>query len=370
MTETRNIRPAVQNDVDQLMEIETACFETDRLSRRSFMNFVRQGPHDLLVLAEEDKVLGYVLNLYRSGTNLARMYSIAIAPDEQGKGLSQYLLDAAEQAAIARNCVFIRLEVNIDNKAARNLYEKSHYKTIDRISEYYEDGTDALRMEKRIHREIDGMESPQPYYQQTTDFTCGPASLMMAMKSMTPDYELSRTEELQIWREATTIFMTSGHGGCSPHGMALSAWKRGYDVDLYINYNEAPFIDSVRNEEKKAVIQLVHDDFLDHIRQTSIKLNVQDIDNAQLDKIINTGLPVIALISTWQLNRNKAPHWVFITGSDKEFVYINDPDVDTDAGLHLTQTDYKHVPVLRSLFYSMAQFGQKRLRCLLVLSKR
>jgi len=368
MTEKPLIRSAIQDDIDQLIDIEQACFETDRLSRRSFQNFVRDGAHDLLVLVEGDKVLGYILNLYRASTNLARMYSIAIRPDAQGKGLAQYLLDAAEQSAIGRHCVFIRLEVNIHNTVAIKLYEKGRYRVIGRIKEYYEDGSDALRMEKRIHRQLDGVQVAQAYYQQTTDFTCGPAALMMAMKSLSPDYQFSRTDELQIWREATTIFMTSGHGGCSPHGLALSAWNRGYDVSLYINYSEAPFIDSVRSEEKKAVIELVHEDFLSHIRKTSIKLHVQDVDNAQLDKIINSGLPVIALISTWRVNRNKAPHWVYITGSDEEFVYINDSDVDTD--LHLTQTDYVQVPVVRSLFHSMAQFGQKRLRCLLVLSKR
>jgi len=36
-------------------------------------------------------------------------------------------------------------------------------------------------------------------------------------------YQPSREEEINLWREATTIFMTSGHGGCHPIGLALAA---------------------------------------------------------------------------------------------------------------------------------------------------
>jgi hypothetical protein len=63
-----------------------------------------------------------------------------------------------------------------------------------------------------------------PHYRQTTDFTCGPASLMMAMKTLAPQTKIDRGLELQLWREANTIFMgpSGGHGGCSALGLALA----------------------------------------------------------------------------------------------------------------------------------------------------
>ncbi|MCL1487420.1 MAG: peptidase C39 family protein [Marinobacter sp.] len=67
-----------------------------------------------------------------------------------------------------------------------------------------------------------------PYYPQTTEFTCGPAALIMAMAALNQQQSLTTLEELKIWREATTIFMLSGHGGCGPHGLALAAWHRGF----------------------------------------------------------------------------------------------------------------------------------------------
>ena len=48
---------------------------------------------------------------------------------------------------------------------------------------------------------------------------------LLARKLLTldPGLTLDRTLELRVWREATTIFMTSGHGGCGPDGLALAA---------------------------------------------------------------------------------------------------------------------------------------------------
>jgi len=71
------------------------------------------------------------------------------------------------------------------------------------------------------------------------------------MKSLEPATTMDMLEELQIWREATTVFMLAGHGGCSPFGLALSAWKRGFKVQLYASSDEVPFVDSVRDKEKK-----------------------------------------------------------------------------------------------------------------------
>lgn len=361
------IRDADMGDLQALIEIENSTFTSDNLSRRSFQRFIRPGAHDLLVAQTEGTVVGYVLALYRDGTSLARLYSIAVSPQHQGKGIATQLIHAAEQAGRDEHCAFMRLEVNVNNQAAINIYKKLGYHDIGHIANYYEDGSDALRMEKRIYAGSERKDMRAPYYEQTTDFTCGPAALMMAMKTLTPKYKMNRREELQIWREATTIFMTSGLGGCSPHGLALSAWRRGFKAELYINQSGVPFIDSVRDTDKKAVIEQVHEDFLSRIKQTDIALRIQDIKPDKLHKILRSGQSIIALISTWRLNRNKAPHYVFVAGADEHFVYINDPDIDENYAWQ-TQTDYIKVPISIREFTNMACFGRSKLRCLLILN--
>lgn len=359
------IRLAKKEDIDELLEIENRCFTSDKLSRRSFKHFIKTGPHELWVLTQNEEIVGYSLVLYRTGTSLARLYSIVLVPESRGKGYAAMFLKHSEQQAADRHCVYMRLEVDKQNHAAIKLYQSFGYKTIGELQAYYEDGGDAFKMEKRIISSAKRKHTPKPYYQQTTEFTCGPASLMMAMQTLDANYEMTRHEELQIWREATTIFMTSGHGGCSPHGLALSAWRRGFKVKLYINTEQTPFEDGLRSEEKKHIIRLVHEEFLSQIAQTDIELKVQQLNDEDMDNLLESEYPVLALISTWRFNRNKAPHWVYVADSDDKCFYINDPDSDDEA--YLTQTDFEQVPVDRQSFNAMARFGQKKLRALLII---
>jgi ribosomal protein S18 acetylase RimI-like enzyme/predicted double-glycine peptidase len=370
MTVSVALRVADRRDLAKLVEIENICFTSDILSRRSFQRFLRPGAHEIVVAEVKKVIVGYVLVLFRTGTSLARLYSIAVSPSHRGKGIAEKLVKAAEQSGREHKCAFMRLEVSVHNEGASRLYKKLGYRLIGQIENYYDDGSDALRMEKRILSGVSQKSAVTPYYEQSTDFTCGPAALMMGMKTLNSKYNMNRQEELQIWREATTIFMTSGHGGCSPYGLALSAWDRGFSVELYVNQVEPPFIDSVRGQDKKDVVALVHEDFMQRIKTTDIKILVKDITPEGLQSLLHSGHAVVALISTWRLNRNKAPHWVFVANADDKFVYINDPDLpDTDSSWQ-TETDYIQVPIGIPEFINMTSFGQKRFRSLLVLGRK
>ena len=72
------IREATLADVSVLSELETQCFETDRLSRRSFRWMIEKGHALLLVAMQDERLLGYVLLLYSQGTSLGRVYSLAV----------------------------------------------------------------------------------------------------------------------------------------------------------------------------------------------------------------------------------------------------------------------------------------------------
>ncbi len=149
------VRRAGPADLAAIEAIENTVFDSDRLSRRSLRYFLTAKTTVLLVLTIGKQVAGYSLIAFRKGSSRARLYSIALDPDEQGRGLGRFLLSASERAAKARGAAIMRLEVRTDNADAIALYEKSGYRNFAAIEDYYEDGADALRFEK----ELDGATS-------------------------------------------------------------------------------------------------------------------------------------------------------------------------------------------------------------------
>jgi ribosomal protein S18 acetylase RimI-like enzyme len=144
------IRPATPADLDALIALENAAFGADRISRRGFRRFL-VSPSAVLVVCEADTgVIGYALILFRDGSALARLYSIALAPSAIGRGMGELLLVAAEEKARERGAAFMRLEVNEINAPALALYRKAGYREFGRRSDYYADGGHALRFEKRL----------------------------------------------------------------------------------------------------------------------------------------------------------------------------------------------------------------------------
>ena len=348
-------RTATLVDLEDLVSLEKRCFTSDRLSRRSFRHFLTRSHGNLLVIGSP--VVAYGLVLFRRGTSLARIYSLAVAPEARGQGYAKELVEAMENAAIEEGALFIRLEVADDNFTAQHLYKKFGYEPIARLTQYYEDGHDGIRMEKRLRRNL---HKPRDlcFYQQSTDFTCGPASLLMGMRQADGITELNQVAELNLWREATTIYMTTGHGGCSPHGLALAAHKRGFVTQLRVSSQETPFLNSVRDQKKKQVVERIHQDFVEQITAQGIPVDTHPLTLDELRQSLAAGYMVIMLISTWQLNRNKAPHWVWLVHIDDHYAYINDPDVDEDE--YHTELDNIYVPVPLERFAKMMRYGKNQ----------
>ena len=289
-------RTATRGDLESLMAIEQACFSADRISLRSFRRWLASSGNILLVAERDGLVLGYGLVVCNKGTRLARLYSLAVLPAMRGSGLARQLLTALEANAARANRLFMRLEVAKPNSAAIRLYEHCGYRVFGEYSDYYDDHSDALRMQKTIRLiQSEQIHRPTPWYQQTTEFTCGPAALMMAMASLDSHFALEQTVELDLWREATTIFMTSGHGGCHPVGLALAAHRRGFEAAVYINTDQPLFVDGVRSAKKKAIMATVHDQFVYQAQRQSVALHYQDISQHQVEQWLQEGLGVVIL---------------------------------------------------------------------------
>jgi ribosomal protein S18 acetylase RimI-like enzyme len=354
------VRPAQSADLEGLVALENASFATDKLSRRSFRHWL-SSEHRALLLAEwAGLVAGYILIIYHPGTRLARIYSLAVAPQLRGNGIAKTLMLAGEQAARDDGRLYLRLEVSVDNAPAIRLYESLGFQKFGLYRDYYQDHKDALRYQKRIRRYRDTPQHRSVHWlRQTTPFTCGPAALMMAMHALNKSYLPSREQEIELWREATTIFMTSGHGGCHPIGLALAAKRRQFAVEVWINQTGSLFIDSVRSEDKKQIVELVDTCFKREAAEQGVSIHYANVTQNVLIAAFEAGAIPLILISTFSMDRKKAPHWVVMSGFDKDCLYMHDSDPDDGRQNEL---DCQFIPIAREDFDRMSCFGKSRLR--------
>jgi ribosomal protein S18 acetylase RimI-like enzyme len=359
------IRPVENRDLEDLVELEENSFSGDRMSRRRFQHWVKASNRVFLVVESDRKVVAYGLVFLHKGTRLARLYSIAVSGTMRGKGIGKMLLLALEHEASEKGRFTMRLEVAKGNEGAIGLYESLGYRSFGEYHDYYENHGDALRMQKRI-RLIDPKQliHPLPWYQQSTEFTCGPAALMMAMASLNKKIKPGQELELDLWREATTIFMTSGHGGCHPLGLALAAKKRGFNVSTYISTDKPLFLEGVRTENKKEIMRTVDKQFRRRAKKEKIKVVNSDLTQKQIARALKRHHAVIILISTYLMDGKKVPHWVAVTGVDEDCIYVHDPDVDEKLQDAL---DCHHIPIAREHFAKMSTFGNDRLRTAVIL---
>jgi len=358
-----SFRDAEPRDLPDLLAIEEAVFTSDRISRRSFRDFIAS-PRAILRVADIDgRIAGYQLVLWRQGTAAARLYSLAVAPAFRRRRLGAALLADAEAAAYAADRAVLRLEVGAGNKAAKALYRATGYRDIARLPHYYEDGEDAVRMEKRLRDSTH--EATAPYYQQTTEFTCGPACLMMALSARRPGYPMTSTMEVRLWRRATTVFMTSGLGGCEPFGLAVALAKEGLRSEIYVTEAGPLMLQTVRNAEKRKVMELAQEDFRQQAAEFGIPVHLRRMEVWELAEQLRAGALALVLVSGRRMFGQRVPHWVLAHGADEQHIFLHDPWVEDEA--HETATDAADIPAPFYELDRMWRWGATRLRAAVVI---
>ena len=88
--------------------------------------------------------------LARAAADEAEILTIAVAPEARRRGVARALLRAAIAAAGARDAATLFLEVSAANSIARALYESEGFGQVGKRRGYYEDGTDALVLAKKL----------------------------------------------------------------------------------------------------------------------------------------------------------------------------------------------------------------------------
>lgn len=182
------------------------------------------------------------------------------------------------------------------------------------------------KLRERVNFEI-------PHYPQTEEFTSSAACAMMVLKYLNPGFRMKKEQEYDIWQEAVNGSVWHG----SKYGLAYALAKRGARVKITSNTKDEGY------DKKLAVYENVNLDTLtasyNEIKQKSIDMKVdEDYNNVSVNAIKKTlssnNIPIV-LIDANVINPylDSSPHWVVVTGYDKDAFYINDPYSDSTVTL-------------------------------------
>ncbi|MGB1109302.1 MAG: peptidase C39 family protein, partial [Gammaproteobacteria bacterium] len=132
-----------------------------------------------------------------------------------------------------------------------------------------------------------------------------------------------------------------------------------------VSETEVHFGDSVRDADKKAVIELVQADMEDDLTTAGVPIRAEALELEHLRFVLERGALVLALISSWQIYESRTPHWVLITAMDEQFVFVNDPFVDRDK--QESPIDSIQIPISFDTFQRISRYGRRALRAAVVL---
>lgn len=148
------VRRASVVDLDAVEALERDCFSLDAQSRRSLLYLLTQANCQIWLAEQGEMLLGDVIVLFRKRSDIARIYSIAVAGAARGQGVAAALLRHGEQIAAQAHCTRMQAEVRISNRASRALFCAHGYAEIATLAAYYSacggGHEDGLKLEKNL----------------------------------------------------------------------------------------------------------------------------------------------------------------------------------------------------------------------------
>ncbi|MEM3427229.1 MAG: peptidase C39 family protein [Nitrososphaerales archaeon] len=163
-----------------------------------------------------------------------------------------------------------------------------------------------------------------PHYRQSTEFTCGPACVMMVLKLFGKEIEMNKRQEFEIWRECNMI----GSLGSDAFGLSIPLLKRGIGVKIVTERKETiPIKRIVRRwgENRGQIAKYAMALSYDKSKNLGAKILFRKPKVADIKEALNAGAAPIVLVNMYDLHRYNVPHWIVVSGYEEDWFYVNDP---------------------------------------------
>jgi len=141
------IQPITFNDLNEILEIETASFK-DPWTQGMFIREIGSNNFYVLRGKNSNQLFGYFG--YWQIFDEFHITNLAVALEYRCQGIGSFILNHLLSEAKRKNCHRIILEVRATNSPAQKLYSKFGFAIVGKRKKYYPDGEDALILEKKI----------------------------------------------------------------------------------------------------------------------------------------------------------------------------------------------------------------------------
>ncbi len=134
-------------DLNALRKLESTTFANDAWPLFDLIAVLTLSEVIRLKAVEDGHMVGFIAGDPRPRDGWGWVATIAVDPPYQRRGIGRALLRTCEsKMGVPRS----RLTVRVSNQGAISMYEQEGYLSIDRWKGYYNDGEDALLMEKEL----------------------------------------------------------------------------------------------------------------------------------------------------------------------------------------------------------------------------
>jgi ribosomal-protein-alanine N-acetyltransferase len=144
------LRPMTEADLPAVMEIERITFPLDAWSEGMMRGELADMPRTrhYVVALVDDEIVGYAG--LAAAADQADVQTIAVLEKHRRSGIGSAMLSELLDEARRRGAREIFLEVRADNPAAQSVYRRFGFEEIGTRRRYYDDGTDAIMMRRRL----------------------------------------------------------------------------------------------------------------------------------------------------------------------------------------------------------------------------
>ena len=141
-------------DMEDVLAVERMSFGREAYDRKLFAEYA-EARGGLFLIAQPRApvrpIAGYAIACLSGGRpGLANLISIAVRPEERGRGAASLLLLSAIRRLKLRGVKRLTLMARISNAGAIRFYERHGFTALRRAPRYYENGEDGLLMRRAL----------------------------------------------------------------------------------------------------------------------------------------------------------------------------------------------------------------------------